>query len=201
MLRTFFSKDAWLDEIKKQPIQFVLGMFLTWLAGKIGIPTLDQLGQPCTGLGYLIIFFASSYLIIGLLFCGQKMAATNFKNQANDHIPTAPSKQLEHQQGDKVRAYKAVEEAGRTLGSRTLSTDKEYDEWKSEYKKWLATAESAIREHSGHAESGHFQRSPSMWTASPFVMGYDDRHRSDLTHLFFKLEMVTKKLEQAMDGH
>lgn len=70
-MRSVFGKQVWADEIRRWPVQtiisFVLGSAMIGLVGHVGIPTLDQLPSPLTGLGYAIIFFASSFLFFLLL--------------------------------------------------------------------------------------------------------------------------------------
>ncbi|MBX9683588.1 MAG: hypothetical protein K2X41_07340 [Hyphomicrobium sp.] len=65
MLRTIFSKSAWLDGFKKAPIDYVIASVLAFVAAKIGIPSLDALPWQLTGLGYVLIFVFLAYLVGG----------------------------------------------------------------------------------------------------------------------------------------
>jgi hypothetical protein len=67
-----FKKEDWHNAVRQWPTSTIIGAALgalaTWIAKVIGIPALDQLEWPAlTGLGYLIIFFTSSFLFVALL--------------------------------------------------------------------------------------------------------------------------------------
>ena len=75
VLHDLFSRDAWIEAIKRSPQDYVVsGVFsflMTWLAIHIGVPTLDLLPWPLTGLGYALMFFIFCFLSFGLLAFGR----------------------------------------------------------------------------------------------------------------------------------
>lgn len=71
MLSKIFGKEVWQDQLRTSPVNTIIGLvvggMLTTMAKIIGIPSLDDLPLPLTGLGYLIVFFVSAFLIVCLL--------------------------------------------------------------------------------------------------------------------------------------
>jgi hypothetical protein len=66
-----FNKEVWIEEIKKAPVSWTVGgifsLLMTGIIHRIGVPSLDNLAWPLTGLGYALIFFIVGFGFFGLL--------------------------------------------------------------------------------------------------------------------------------------
>lgn len=89
-----FRKEDWITAIRQYPtstivgwaLSAVLGLIAAQVAKVIGIPALDQLEwQALTGLGYIIIFFASSFLFI-LLFGAARWSMGGLDLPTREHF-------------------------------------------------------------------------------------------------------------------
>jgi hypothetical protein len=101
----------------------------------------------------------------------------------------------------KIDAYQQIQIAGKELGTRSIGTDYELSNWKSDYQRWLTKSEAKILMYGGHSQAGHFRRDPQMWVPSPFIRGYNGDHIASLTQMSIKLDCVTRLLENALDGY
>jgi hypothetical protein len=88
-----FGKQDWIAAVRQWPTSTIVGTVLggiaTWFARTVGIPAIDQLEWPVlTGLGYLVIFFVSSFLFVLLI------AAVRWTEHPQDFVADAHPKEV-----------------------------------------------------------------------------------------------------------